>query len=309
MPRLSYFAASNSATSDPTWNIPKEYRLLSGDDTPTLAEQINQYRDAWDSLDHTQQKSLHKTLTSGGIIQPTEFFNPENPNSFMNWTETAAQERLVRDLDVVQQAELNVLHANLRSPDLYQEALEDTLKEAGLGPDQVDELVRTQAQGINADREARIEEGNSNVHQAVIAHHLTDEKDAIQEWRSTEAPLEGDEQIIGYENKVYNSDTGEWERGAPIYKRVESPLLRFGALNPDDPFSPVVQRDEKGNVVESTIHYPPGMFASDMSSNFAGGLSTNVRNAQNEFKRRIFEYVTSDGKDCRVEKVALAFLD
>jgi hypothetical protein len=168
--------------------------------------------------------------------------------------------------------------------------------------------MRTQAQGVNADREARIVEGNASVHQAVIAHHLTDEKDAIQEWRSTEAPLTED-QITGYENKEYNDVTGEWERGAPIYKRVQSPLASFGALDPDDPFSPVVQRDAKGEVVTSTEHFPPGIFASDMSLNPAGGLSTNIRNAQNEFKRRIVENVTSDRKDSRGQKDALAFLD
>jgi len=283
--------------------IPKEYRLLTADDIPTLGKQVQEYQDSWDSLEVHHQKTLLDHLSNGAIMQPEEFFNPDNPNSFINWAETAHRERAVKLLDISNQAALNVAHARITDPDLQEEAYEHFLTQAALGDDDmalVENLHRT-------DLEEYEERTNEMVYGVIISNALWEERNLIQEFESTRAPQTGEEEIVGYE-KDTKDDRGNTVKGKPIYQTVEAPTKVFGAEDATDTWSRVVERDSDNNIVGNKLHAAYA-FASEFGTNWYPSFQSNIRSSRKAFMDAMVRRVSSSNEDHSANKDVKEFLN
>jgi hypothetical protein len=280
-------------------DIPKEYRLLTGDDTSSISEQIQEYRDSFNSLHISDQNELVSRLSNGALHNPEEFFNPKNPNSLKNWAYTASQDRFVRIQDIPKAAALNVMVARPGDLDLKEEAYEALLHEHKLR-NLSEEDLDTIDIAHQTDREDMIEEATSMLYQGILNDDIYDNQVLIREFQTTTT---GEEvPVLGKDGEPMRDENGDI-----ITRLEEAPMYTARAIDPDDPWSDVGWFDEKGNQVWDRGS-ARNMFASDWSTNYGDGL-TNVRNSRNAYINDILESITSNDKNSLEQRDARQFLD
>ena len=167
------------------FNIPKEYRLLSADDSPTTAEQIEQYVNGWNALSSAQQESVANSLAAGGLTNPSEFFNPKNPNSIINWGDTNSREQAVKADTIAQNVATEVLRTVQGNESFEEEALEHLMKnpEFNLSPEAQEKLRTARSE----DREVEIKETIEDyVYQATLSNNLWENRELFREGQQLE---------------------------------------------------------------------------------------------------------------------------
>jgi len=280
-------------------DIPKEYRLLTGDDTASLSEQIQEYRDSFNSLHISDQNELVSRLSNGALHNTEEFFNTKNPNSIINWAYTASQERFVRVQDIPKVAALNVMVARPGDLDLKEEAYAALLHEHKL-QNLSEEDLDTIDIAHQTDREDMIEEATSMLYQGILNDDIYDNQVLIREFQTTTT---GEEvPVLGEDGEPMRDENGDI-----ITSLEEAPMYTARAIDPDDPWSDVGWFDEKGNQVWGRGS-ARNIFASDWGTNYGDGLK-NVRNARNAYMDQILASVTSHNKNSGGQVDARQFLD
>jgi predicted NAD-dependent protein-ADP-ribosyltransferase YbiA (DUF1768 family) len=162
------------------FNIPKEYRLLTADDSSTTAKQVEQYVNGWGNLSSTQQESVASALKGGTLTNPVEFFNPENPTSIINYGDMNSRSQAVRTATIAQNVATEVLRTVQGDESFQAEALEHFLAkpEFDLSPEAQEELrtARSEDQGIEIQ-----ENLEDYVYQAALSHMLWETREVFRE--------------------------------------------------------------------------------------------------------------------------------